>query len=603
MSGVAPGRIATLGAVALLTVSASSSGLAATPGQAPELAAAVRARLTPEGLQAQVEAIVRHDRRSGGAGENAAIDHIVRTLEGDGVATEVHAFRAWTSDPIAASVSVPGAAFDPQAITVAYSGSVDALEGEAVDLGSTSDLPEILTSSGEQLDLGPWSGPDPTGKIVIIEGLPGPDEAWTLQQLGAAGAIFVNPAERLNELITTTVWGSPSLRNAHRDPKLPVAEIRASDGERLRQLVGSGYAVRMSAQTRTGWRLLRLPVARIEPTDGSDAFVLLGGHIDSWHYGAIDEGASNAAMLELARAFHAERAQLRRGLVVAWWPGHSTGRYAGSTWFADRFFESLSAGAIAYLNIDGVGQAGAKRFGVAATASLEGLARQVVERVAGERERPRVRRPGRNSDQAFNGIGMPLLQFNHSRLQEDGGYWFWHTPEDTLDKVDAEVLVLDAGLYAGALASLLAEPLPAIGVVAEMAEILATLSDLDSAAGDAFSLAETRLRLAALIKVAGELRRALARDPGDGDAALALVQLLRPLYRVMLTRNGAFHPDPAIAMGRLPGLAPMRGLSELDPDSAAYGFTLTELVRERNRLHDAIDRSLEVALRAAPGGD
>jgi len=32
-----------------------------------------------------------------------------------------------------------------------------------------------------------------------------------------------------------------------------------------------------------------------------------------------------------------EEGALRRSVKIAWWPGHSTGRYAGSTWFTDAF--------------------------------------------------------------------------------------------------------------------------------------------------------------------------------------------------------------------------------------------------------------------------
>ncbi|MFB6240194.1 MAG: hypothetical protein ABEJ46_01270, partial [Gemmatimonadota bacterium] len=59
---------------------------------------------------------------------------------------------------------------------------------------------------------------------------------------------------------------------------------------------------------------------------------------------------------------------------------------------------------------------------------------------------------------SFNGIGLPLLQIYHRRPDSLGGYWWWHTREDTRDKIDAEVLDTDAGAYAGALSRLLVEP-------------------------------------------------------------------------------------------------------------------------------------------------
>lgn len=45
----------------------------------------------------------------------------------------------------------------------------------------------------------------------------------------------------------------------------------------------------------------------------------------------------DAALLEVARVLWAHRDILKRSVRIAWWPGHSTGRYARSAKFADRF--------------------------------------------------------------------------------------------------------------------------------------------------------------------------------------------------------------------------------------------------------------------------
>jgi len=60
----------------------------------------------------------------------------------------------------------------------------------------------------------------------------------------------------------------------------------------------------------------------------------------------------DATLLELARVLDAHREQLRRDVWVAWWPGHSTGRYAGSTWFTDEFAQELTQRCVAHVNID-----------------------------------------------------------------------------------------------------------------------------------------------------------------------------------------------------------------------------------------------------------
>ena len=53
---------------------------------------------------------------------------------------------------------------------------------------------------------------------------------------------------------------------------------------------------------------------------------------------------------------HERRGELRHGVRFGWWPGHSTGRYSGSTWYADNCTSASCATAcLGYLNIDSPG--------------------------------------------------------------------------------------------------------------------------------------------------------------------------------------------------------------------------------------------------------
>ena len=65
--------------------------------------------------------------------------------------------------------------------------------------------------------------------------------------------------------------------------------------------------------------------------------MLVHGHYDSWDVGVGDNATGDATLLEIARVLWKNREKLKRSVRIAWWPGHSTGRYAGSTWFADTF--------------------------------------------------------------------------------------------------------------------------------------------------------------------------------------------------------------------------------------------------------------------------
>jgi hypothetical protein len=464
-------------------------------------------------------------------------------------------------------------------------------------------LPELEVGTGEVLALAgdaslrgpaPTALPDLRGAIALVEGQPRNVPTAALELLGVVGVIFSNPEERLNDLIVTSTWGTPSLRNYQRLPKIPTVQVTRGDGDRLRERLRAGpVTVEIDAEVRTGRTPLRLAVARIEGPSPDAPYVLLGGHIDGWYHGGTDEGASNAAMVELARAFHANRDRLRRGLVVAWWPGHSNARYAGSTWFADHYFSELRDRAVAYLNIDGVGQIDANDVSSTATASMDGLARRVV-RAALAQDELDGSTPGRNSDQSFNGVGLPLLQFNDARSAEVGGYWWWHTPDDTSDTIDVEVRKKDAGLDVRAGAHLTTDPVLPIDLAAEVEALGTEIERRAEQSAGRLDLREAIGRQRALLDAVRALEPALPGREGV-DIDRAMLAVLRPVYRVLYDPVDPFHPDPGFSVGLLPGLAPVTILAEEDPASERYLFAETTLVREKNRLLEALDTALAEA--------
>ena len=81
---------------------------------------------------------------------------------------------------------------------------------------------------------------------------------------------------------------------------------------------------------------------------------------------------------------------------------------------------------------------------------IEHITAAVVAELSGQR--PNIRRPLRAGDQSFLGVGLPslgafrMLPLDHPDRKAVGGcggaYW-WHSPEDTLDKADAAILAED----------------------------------------------------------------------------------------------------------------------------------------------------------------
>jgi hypothetical protein len=162
--------------------------------------------------------------------------------------------------------------------------------------------------------------------------------------------------------------------------------------------------------------------------------------------------------------------------------------------------------------------------------------------------------------------------------------------------VDAQVLKVDADLYAAALGRLLADPILPVSLTAPIHRLGSLLESRQEAAGDHFDLSEALERQAALSSLAQEIEEALAAGAPSApvpspELALAMVATLRPIHRILYTGLGPYHPDPAVTVGSLPGLNAVQMLAANDPSTDRYRFALTTLQRERARILEALDRA------------
>jgi hypothetical protein len=171
-----------------------------------------------------------------------------------------------------------------------------------------------------------------------------------------------------------------------------------------------------------------------------------------------------------------------------------------------------------------------------------------------------------------------------------GGAYWWHSPEDTLDKADANILADDTRIYVTLVARLCVPAAHPYNFVPSANDFLSNLTDLQEAAG-------RHLDLTPAIEAAERFRNAAAilaeRGPGDdiaryNDAVLRTTRVINP---ALFTIDGPYEMDPALQLPVLPGLAPMRELATLDPDSSEHRFLATALLRQRNRVVDALDQA------------
>jgi len=93
-------------------------------------------------------------------------------------------------------------------------------------------------------------------------------------------------------------------------------------------------------------------LAEIPGTDKADEYVMLGAHLDSWHFagGATDNGAGSVVMMEAMRILKTLGLQPRRTVRIALWSGEEQGLLGSRGWVANH--PELNAKISAYVNVD-----------------------------------------------------------------------------------------------------------------------------------------------------------------------------------------------------------------------------------------------------------
>ena len=534
---------------------------------------------------------------------NKGADVIVKMLEECGVPVEVHEPSLHLSIPYTASVEAGGKV--TRAKPPAYARDCrDGLTAELVYVPATYSK-SISTLFGKNQDDEMTSVERLKGKIVISEGFAFPQKMLEFEQKGAVGIIAVNPGIDIHWGICTSIWGTPDLDDLPRKPNLPVVAVNNSDGKTLIEMAGTGKKVTIKTEMEEGWFNQKVPVVTIPGRDEKDQYVLVHGHYDSWDVGVGDNATGDATLLELARVFWKHRKRLKRGVKIAWWPGHSTGRYAGSTWFADHFAIDLDENCVAQVNCDSPGCRWTTTFNnLSLMAETEAFVDASVKAICGIT--PKGERPPRAGDYAFNNIGISSFFMLSSTMPDDlrakkgyyavggcGGNIAWHTENDTLEIADKDFLLRDMKVYAQAVIGVAnAEILP-FDWTAVMSEFSGTIEKYQKAAGAAFDFAPAAIAVEQLDKALGKFYRAAKAGKIEAPAAnAAIMRLARILVPINYTREARFRHDPAVPIPALPTLAAAVDIKSMP--KAAQGFAKTQLVRGQNRFVAALREAIRL---------
>jgi N-acetylated-alpha-linked acidic dipeptidase len=526
-----------------------------------------------------------------------AAEEIAGRLRRLGVPVDVHRPELFLSIPRLASVTAGETTYraKPMAMSVAFPDGVSApLAYVAARYARNAD--EMFTKGFVSED-----DTDLRGKIVVSEGFGMPGKVSYFEQRGAIGMIAVNPGHNAHWGICTTVWGTPDLRDLPRKPKIAVVAVNNPDGLALIERAKRREEVTLRADVVEGWWKSPVPVVTIPGTDEPDAFVLVHGHYDSWDFGIGDNAVGDATLLEVARVLWKHRDRLKRSVRIAWWPGHSTGRYAGSTWFSDTFAIDLYENCIAQINCDSPGCRWATEYkDISWMDETEAYCQDVIRAVTGQESKGE--RPHQAGDYSFNNIGISSFFMLLSTMPDEhrerlgyyavggcGGNIAWHTEEDLIHIADREILEKDIKIYLAAAMGIANATVAPFDFRKTLATFRATVDKYQAAAGDVFDFAPVCQAIdeldAALGGFAGHCAALSGLEPSDARVKAtnhALRRLARLLVPVNFTRGPEFFHDPAETTPALPDLSVALAAASTPPGER--GFLRTHLVRGCNRL-------------------
>lgn len=536
---------------------------------------------------------------------NRGMDTLVQRLRSEGIPVEVHEPEICLSIPYAASVSAGGVTYrakppssalpvpggrtgklvklqaNPKALR-SYNRDIKTLFG-----GSIASVEEVRALVG--------------GNIVVMQGFGNPALTSLIEEWGGIGLIAVNPGIDIHWGTCTTIWGSPDLQDWPRKPKIPVVAVNNPDGQKLMALAEQGGEATIRTDLVEGWFMQKIPVVTIPGAVEPEKFVLVHGHLDSWDVGVGDNATGDATLLELARVFWKHRDGLRRSVKIAWWPGHSTGRYAGSTWFTDTFAMELDRNCVAQVNCDSPGCRWATSYhDTRAFTECAALAEAAIRDIVPDAV-VATHRPPQAGDYSFNNIGLPSLFMLSSTMPDavraEKGYYdvsgcganiAWHTENDQLEIADRDILLTDMKIY---LLSVLrvanAELLP-FDWAATCDEFLATIARYETASQGLADLGPARAATEALKAALAGLETA----PLEKRNA-ALQELARVLVPVNYTREPRFRHDPAYTVPPLPTLAVAAELPEF-AEGHMRKMAQTELLRGQNRFLAAMEQARRI---------
>ena len=318
------------------------------------------------------------------------------------------------------SLEINGVSLNPYVFTGSYSAEVTA-EVEHVGLALAGKVPDTVK-----------------GKIALIERGDNPfvEKVQNVLDKGAVGVILYN-----NTGTTNNVGGADPGQN------IPAVTITRAQGLELVEQLKSGPVTAHVKVTGSGYieKTSYNVIAKMKPHKNKDTgqVVMVGAHHDSvpGGPGANDDASGVSAVLELARIMAKTPIDTELRFVTF---GAEEKGLLGSTHYASTLSEKEADRIVAHFQMDMIGSrdaGGDHPAGGLIMYTIDGKKNLVTDlgSAAGARTAAAEAIPmgklGRSDHEPFHNLGIPAALFIHSPLEP----WY-HTPADTIDKIDKNKL-------------------------------------------------------------------------------------------------------------------------------------------------------------------
>jgi len=497
------------------------------------------------------------------------------------------------------------------------------------NLYSLNTPPEGITSEVIYLGAGGekvYEGKKVKDKIILADlsySPPRPEKAWLALSKDAKAIIMSNWGHPENEIVGRGAikhrWGPLTLDDVNKIPKIPSVNIARKDAEHMKKLLKKkSVTVNLKCKVEDKWVTSNQPMCRIIPSKREfNEILVIGAHLEAWGGTVTDNSTGNAIVLEIAKVLSKAKEKFKREVILAFWDGHEIGEAAGSGWFVDNYWSELNERGLVYLNIDGCGMKGTSDFVSYSSPETYRFLEEVEKDILGKKSKKKL--PLKIGDNSFLGIGIPYIftftTYTPEELEKLGNAifgWWYHSEEDTLERLDEDILKLQAELYLEYTMRLLNKPIIPLDydtfadhIIQDIKEIQKEFKDIPR--NDKLKIILRKVetfknQIKAFHKVTEKYSEKKPEEFSEKEKKdikrinkilLSLGRNLNPAFR---SATGKYSHDPygySILAKPLPRVYNvLTKLNQFESNSFEHNCLITQLLREYNYLEDAVSNAL-----------